>query len=109
MADINAPQLHRQLIEELKATKGYDRMLDAKVHTAIYHDVDPEDPSNNTYPRIISRRDNEEWHREHGYYYVRAFSGISMEEAPHYSSDKTLKRMAIFVLSNMQEYLNGSV
>lgn len=89
------PQLEAfRLANELEASKGNDRELDADIAIACYKDNDHEDNREHTHARRVRPSDGEQI----GTYWVSSFSGISLHKAPPFSSDKLLKAMALFML-----------
>jgi hypothetical protein len=85
---------HAALADELAADRGANRELDARIAVALYSDADHTDPRDNTHARIPSKSDD----CAPGTYWISAFSGLSLRAAPDYTSDQTLKRLALAAL-----------
>ena len=82
------------LANALEVSKSIDRDLDIATSVALYRDTGHSDDRDNTYAGTCYEQSD----HNNGYYEVRAFSGNSVRRAPHFSSDKLLRRIAIFTL-----------
>lgn len=82
------------LADALAASKGVDRTLDIHVAIALYRDKEHEDVTHHSFAALCQDKPD----HNNGYYAIHAFSGISVKQAPHFSSDKLLRRLAIFSL-----------
>lgn len=87
-------RLADELADELEADRGFNRNLDARIAVALYSDSNRSDPKDNTYARLPSKSDE----CSPGTYWISAFSGLSLRTAPDYTSDPTLKRLALAAL-----------
>lgn len=84
-----------ELAAELAADRGANRALDARIAVSLYRDDEREDPRDNTHARLPSKADG----CAPGTYWISAFSGLSLRTAPDYTSDRTLKRLALTALT----------
>lgn len=82
------------LADELEADRGANRELDARVAVALYDDSGHADARDNTTARLPSASDG----CAAGTYWISSFSGLSLRTAPDYTSDRTLKRLALAAL-----------
>lgn len=82
------------LAKELESDRGANRDLDARVAVALYEDGGHTDQRENTHARLPSKSDE----CAPGTYWISAFSGLSLRTAPDYTSDRTLKRLALAAL-----------
>lgn len=82
------------IVERLRSSKGYDRNLNAEITVALYEDGGHEDARDNTRARLPSKSDE----CAPGTYWISSFSGLSLRTAPDFTSDPTLKRLALAAL-----------
>ena len=82
------------LAQELEADRGANRELDARVAVALYDDSGHADARDNTTARLPTASDG----CTPGTYWISAFSGLALRTAPDYTSDRTLKRLALAAL-----------
>lgn len=82
------------LADELEADRGANRNLDARVAVALYDGGGHADARENTAARLPSASDG----CAAGTYWISSFSGLSLRTAPDYTSDRTLKRLALAAL-----------
>lgn len=83
------------LARELHADRGANRDLDARIAVALYDDSNRDDPRDNTYARLPHKSDE----CAPGTYWISGFSGLTLRTAPDYTSDRTLKRLALSALT----------
>lgn len=84
-----------ELARRLAESNGYDAALNAEIAVELYSDTGHEDVRENTHARLPRALDGV----APGSYWVVAFSGMSLRQAPDFTGDRTLKRLALTALA----------